>query len=141
MVLYHKILLTKNIYNNSGQIKKRIIKNNIVDQDEVLNYSYNKKGQLIRKEYMGTIYKYKYDRNENIKALKIRDSEKDSGDYKYKLTYKNGRAIKQVISNMSDAENNEVITKFKYKKVKVKKEYISIIKKQQWEIINENFYE
>lgn len=141
MVLYHKILLTKNIYNNSGQIKKRIIKNNIVDQDEVLNYSYNKKGQLIRKEYMGTIYKYKYDRNENIKALKIRDSEKDLGDYKYKLTYKNGRAIKQVISNMSDAENNEVITKFKYKKVKVKKEYISIIKKQQWEIINENFYE
>ena len=125
------ITYEKYYYNKKGDLVERIITNNITS-DETLLYYYNKNGQLIEKVYNGDVYKYQYDKKGNISSL----DDSLMGNHKYKLKYKKGKLVKQIITNMPDTPNNQVVYKFKYKKMRVKKSYVKLIKKQQWEIIN-----
>ena len=119
------------------------------------NYSYNKKGRLVRKyqhyiNYDATynreisyLYTYKYDKKGNLKSSTTKDPSdpRAGGTVYYKNTYKKGRLVKIVTKSRSDVTGKWETSPpliYTYKKIKVPKKMVPQIKKQQWAILNWN---
>ena len=124
---------------SSGKITKEVVTNG--NKKYTNKFKYNSKGLLskatIKCPNRAGTYKYKYDKKKNVTSVEMTIS-----GNKYTDTYTNkynsaGRLTKRTVAS-NDGENvNTVTYTYTYKKLKVSSKYASLIKAQQWLLINE----
>jgi len=119
-------------YNKKGQVSS------IKSKRETFTYKFNSKGllsQITMKSNEGdkSVFGYKYDSKGNLtKGLYNKKTERT-----YKNTYKNGRLAKQVVKG-TDGTVMYTCT-YTYKKVKVPKSLVKMIKEQQGILANHQY--
>lgn len=133
-------LISKYSYNSKGKVYKEVVKKG--KKSYTNKFTYNSKGQLTKAvinypQRKGT-YKYSYDKKKNVCKVETEQDDwtgTDTYDNKYNSA---GRLTKRVVTSVSGEDEESSITyTYTYKKMTVSSKYASVIKAQQWMLINE----
>ena len=118
-------------------------------------YYYDKKGRMVKNIYINSrtdvsadnhrlITYYKYDNNGNIVCSSAKKDDFTSGYNWFFLYNKKGRPVKKeydtywaIEGATMETETSHHVENYHYKKMKISGEAVNIIKKQQWDIIND----
>ncbi len=130
------VFKTKEVYFYNK--KNQIIKSNYEEDGPealagvtVFSFSYDKKGHLAKSKSKYGISKYSYDAKGFLKKVTY-----GSSATTLKNTYKNGLLIRRVQSNKDEDYSAKVNFLYQYKKIKVPKSYVSLVKEQQNNILD-----
>ena len=141
-----KVYSYKMKYNKDGLISamEMMYKGSVVVGDY---YKYNSKGQISAwtgyKEWDGMSKKFYYDKYGYLKKEKsCFSSDEQYISLKWKNKYKNGRLVQATAYGSDDGKKFDKYDTFtlKYKKMKVKKSLVPLIKSQQRLVCNNRFY-